>query len=86
MSSEWQLLMTTIGGLIVILLAIIGALLKIGLDGIRQEIHDLWTWAKESDKDRKWIHEQLAAINTRCSERYPSHPGGRRAEDPEERP
>lgn len=71
MASQWMtILASTIGGLIVILLGIIGYLTKTGFDQVLREIRDIWEWAKSSDNDRKWIHEQIATIKAKCEERH----------------
>jgi septal ring factor EnvC (AmiA/AmiB activator) len=74
----WVIFLSIIASFITILLAVIGVLMKYGIDTIRSDIKSIWEWIQISDKDKakleremgtlvsevKALHEELAAVKT----------------------
>ena len=86
MNDGWGIFLSCVGTIGVILLTIIGYLINKGVDKILSEIRLIWEWiTKDTDKTEKFnteVTRQIAEINTRCGERHPIYPGGRRDYDP----
>ena len=94
----WVIFLSIVASFVTILLAMIGVLLKYGIDAIRGDIKSIWEWIKESDRDKlhmsneittlknemKTIIETVRSIASRCSEIHMS--GGKRWSDPAVRP
>ena len=83
--------LSVIGSFIIILLAIIGYLIKYGVDRVCNEIKSIWEWIRGADESNAHFREELASLKSdikahrqRC---YEIHlPGGRRVYDPDLRP
>jgi len=94
----WIIFFGIVGSFITILLAVIGVLMKYGIDAIRGDIKSIWEWIKESDRDRLLMSNEIATLKSemktlietvrniasRCSEIHMS--GGKRWSDPAVRP
>jgi len=94
----WVIFLSIVASFILILLALIGFLLRYGIDAVRSDIQLIWVWIKESDKDKLHSAEEIATLKSemktiietvknmamRCSEIHMS--GGKRWSDPVVRP
>ena len=78
MPSAETIIWAAIGGLILIMLAIIGYLIDKGFAGLKSQMEALWKKLDSHQTLAESNERKIAAIEARCEERH----RGRRATDP----
>jgi hypothetical protein len=66
MPSSDMIIYAAVSGLIAILLIIIGYLLMLGFQGIKEEIKGLRADIKEFDAEKVFLRSEIAAIKANC--------------------
>jgi hypothetical protein len=73
MPTDGAILWAAIAGLILVMLAIIGYLIKTGFEGIKGELRKIWEKVDGQQQAAAENALAICAINTRCKERHPDH-------------
>lgn len=60
----WVIFLSIIASFVTILLAVIGILLKYGIDAIRGDIQSIWEWIKLSDRDKLVLAHAMATLES----------------------
>jgi len=71
-----------ISGLIILMLAVIGWLIRTGFDGLRRELKAIWDKLEGHQKETAEVKVSMAEMRTRCEERHTTRENtGRRFDD-----
>lgn len=65
-----MIIWSTISGLILIMLGIIGYLVKSGFEGIQKELSNIWQRFETMAREDMEIKSELSAMRARCEERH----------------
>ena len=66
----WVIFLSIIASFVTILLAVIGILLKYGIDTIRGDIKSIWEWIKLSDRDKLQLADAMATLKSQVESNH----------------